>query len=66
MCQHFLLSARARTLSLVKVMRLSEEEAYETFKAIRWAANDGEAFCPRCGCTAVYEYKTRRIYKCKA
>ena len=37
MAQHFLLSAAARTLSLAKVMRLSEEEAYETFKAIRWA-----------------------------
>ncbi len=37
MAQHFLLSAQARTLSLAKVMRLSEEEAYATFKRIRWA-----------------------------
>lgn len=65
MAQHFLLSAQARTLSLVKVMRLSDDEAYETFKRIRWADNDGHAVCPRCGCTATYEYKARRIFKCK-
>jgi transposase-like protein len=46
-------------------MRLSDEEAHATFKAIRWANNAGEPFCPRCGCVAVYEYKTRRIFKCK-
>lgn len=65
MAQHFLLSAKARTLSLVKVMRLSDEEALETFKAIRWADNDGEAYCPKCGCTAVYAYASRPIFKCK-
>ncbi|MBL6928797.1 MAG: IS1595 family transposase [Rhodospirillales bacterium] len=65
MAQHFLLSAQARTLSLVKVMRMSETEAYEAFSAIRWVANDGEPFCPRCGCVAVYEYRSRRIYKCQ-
>lgn len=52
MAQHFLLSAAARTLSLVKVMRMSDTEALEVFKAIRWADNDGEAYCPKCGCHA--------------
>ncbi|MEX1306394.1 MAG: IS1595 family transposase [Rhodovibrionaceae bacterium] len=66
MAQHFLLSSKARTLSLAKVMRLSDDEAFETFKAIRWAANDGEPVCPRCGCVAVYSYKARRVYKCQA
>ncbi len=42
MAQHFLLSAQARTLSLAKVMRLSDQEAYQTFARIRWAQNDGE------------------------
>lgn len=65
MSQHFLLSAKARTLSLAKVMRLSDEEAFETFKQIRWAGNDGEPVCPRCGCVAVYQYRSRRIFKCK-
>ena len=53
MLQHFLLSAKARTLSLAKVMRLSDAEAYEAFRQIRWAENNGELFCPRCGCVAV-------------
>lgn len=64
MAQHFLLSKQARTLSLAKVMRLSDDEAYETFKAIRWSENDGEPICPRCGCVDSYEYRTRKIYKC--
>jgi len=63
--QHFLLSAKARTLSLAKVMQLSDAEAYETFKAIRWAANDGDAICPRCGSCEAYEYRARLIFKCK-
>jgi transposase-like protein len=63
--QHFLLSAKARSLSLATVARMSEEEARETFKAIRWAANNGEPFCPSCGCVAVYSYAARPIFKCK-
>jgi transposase-like protein len=47
-------------------MRLSEQEAFDTFKAIRWADNGGDPFCPRCGCVAIYQYNTRRIFKCKA
>ncbi len=64
--QHFLLSAKARTLSLVQVMRMTDQEAFETFKAIRWAETDGEPYCPRCGCVSVYSYKVRRVFKCKA
>jgi hypothetical protein len=48
MSQHFLLSAKARTLSLSKVARLSDDKAYETFRLIRWAATDGSPVCPRC------------------
>ena len=65
MAQHFLLSTKARTLSLANVLRLSDDEAWESFKAIRWAENNGEAFCPKCGCTACYFFKTRRVWKCK-
>ena len=66
MSQHFLLSAKARSLSLAKVARLSDEEAYQTFKLIRWADTEGEPVCPRCGCVAVYTYATRKLFKCKA
>ena len=47
--QHFLLSAAARTLSLSVVARMSDEEARDTFQRIRWADNDGEPYCPKCG-----------------
>jgi transposase-like protein len=62
--QHFLLSAAARTLSLKAVFTMGEDKAYETFKALRFAETDGEAFCPRCGCTETYEISTRRRFKC--
>lgn len=65
MSQHFLLSSAARTLSLAKVLRMSEQEAFETFKAIRWVEHEGKPVCPRCGCMAVYCYIARRIFKCK-
>jgi transposase-like protein len=63
--QHFLLSAAARTLSLKAIFRMSDDDAHATFTAIRFAQNGGEAFCPRCGCVAVYTYAARRIWKCK-
>jgi transposase-like protein len=66
MAQHFLLSAKARTLSLKAIFRMSDEEAHDHFTAIRFADNGGAAFCPRCECTAVYTYAARRIWKCKA
>jgi transposase-like protein len=65
MTQHFLLTAKARTLSLGGIMRMSDEEAHSRFEAIRFAANGGAAFCPRCECTAVYTYRARRVWKCK-
>jgi len=66
MAQHFLLTSAARTLSLKGIFRMSDDEAHETFTAIRFADNGGAAFCPRCECTAVYTYAARRIWKCKA
>ena len=66
MSQHFLLSAKARTLSLASVARMTDEEARETFQRIRWADNAGEPFCPRCACAALYTYKTRNLWKCKS
>lgn len=54
MAQHFLLSAAARTLSLSKIARMSEQEAETTFAGIRWAETDGKPVCPHCGCLTVY------------
>jgi transposase-like protein len=66
MAQHFLLSAAARTLSLKTVFRMSDDQAYETFCAIRWAETDGKPVCPRCGCVEAYTIATRRKFKCVA
>lgn len=63
--QHFLLSAKARTLSLSAVAWLSDGEALEVFKSIRWAANDGKPFCPKCGCLTVYARKSKPLWECK-
>lgn len=67
--QHFLLSAAARTLSLAQVLRLSDAEAEALFIRIRWAGNEGKAFCPKCGCATVYECRRpsgNLRYRCKA
>jgi ribosomal protein L37AE/L43A len=66
MSQHFLLSAAARTLSLASVARMSDEEAHAKLTAIRWSDNDGQPYCPKCGCVAVYAYATRKLWKCRA
>ena len=62
--QHFLLSTAARTLSLSAVARMSDEEARDTFRRIRWADNGGEPYCPKCGCLKVYVLATRSVWKC--
>ena len=64
--QHFLLSTAARTLSLAKVLRMSDDEAFDTFKAIRWASTEGDPFCPRCGCVKIYQLNDNRRFKCAA
>ena len=66
MAQHFLLSAAARTLSLSAVARMSDEEAHAKFATIRWADNDGQPYCPECGCLKVYAFTTRKLWKCSA
>ena len=66
MAQHFLLSPAARTLSLAKVARMSDDEARDAFRQIRWASTEGAPVCPSCGCLAINSYKCRPIFKCKA
>ena len=62
--QHYLLTAKARSLSLMEIMRLSEEEAFELFKRSRWTG--GKPVCPRCGCTEHYWIGTRKQWRCKS
>jgi transposase-like protein len=64
--QHFLLSAKARTLGLKAVFSMGEDKAYQTFRQLRWPETEGEAVCPRCGCVETYDISTRRRFKCVA
>jgi len=65
MAQHFLLSAKARTLSVRKVMELSNNEAFAVFKELRWGAGD-EVACPVCGTIGKHYFqRTRSQWRCK-
>ncbi len=66
MTQHFLLSAKARTLSLKDIYRNGEGKAYKLFCELRWPQTKGKAVCPRCEHDEVYNISTRRKFKCKA
>lgn len=62
---NFLKTAAARTLSLASVMRMTDEEAFAAFRAMRWAETDGEPVCPVCGCLEHYTTARPRTWKCK-
>ena len=57
---------RRKDLSLAKVSRMSEDEARDCFRQIRWAETEGKPVCPNCACAAVYSFRSRPIFKCKA
>jgi len=66
MAQHFLLLAQARDLSLMKLFNMSENEAFEYFKAIRWSDTEGIPVCPSCGtCHEPYFISSRKQFRCK-
>jgi transposase-like protein len=62
---NFLKTAAARTLSLASVMRMTDEEAFDAFRAMRWPETNGEPVCPVCGCLEHYTTARPRTWKCK-
>ncbi len=68
MAQHFLLSAAARSLSLGKVMRMSDRGAENVFARLRWPTTDGRPVCPECGCMTCHDCRRGEIarWRCKA
>lgn len=65
MSQHFLLSAKSRILSVLRVMQMSDAEAFEVFKSLRWGSDDKIA-CPCCGViNQHYFQRTRKTWRCK-
>src|ERR1017187_9218113 len=69
MSQHFLLSSRAKSLSLGTVLRMADAQAETTFAALRWAATDGKPVCPHCECAIVWDCRKANgapRWRCKA
>lgn len=65
MSQHFLLSAKARTLSVRKVMEMTDEQAFQVFKEVRWGS-DNAVVCPACGTISKHYFiRTRQQWRCK-
>lgn len=62
---NFLKTAAARTLSLAAVLRMTDEEAFAAFRAMRWPETNGEPVCPVCGCLEHYTTARPRTWKCK-
>ena len=62
----FLLSAKARTLSVLQVAGMSDDEAFVLFRPLRWG--DGDAVvCPHCGTVHRHYFKARRqLWRCIA
>lgn len=50
----FRASSAARTLDFGWLHSLTEEDAYDLMKAVRFSANAGNPFCPVCGCTRAH------------
>jgi transposase-like protein len=64
MSQHFLLSAKARTLSVLKVMQMSDADAFTVFKELRWGTADAVS-CPCCGAIRKHAFRSdRRQWRC--
>ena len=72
MSQHFLLTRRAKTLSLAQVFRMTDAEAETLFRNVRWPETDGAPVCPNCGGLNAYECRRAtgslrfRCRECKA
>jgi len=65
MSAHFLLSPACRPLTVAQVARMSEDQAWQAFCKIRWAATEGHPVCSRCACTTHYARPHRRKWICK-
>lgn len=64
--QRFLISPKARTLSVKKIASMSEKDRLEYFKSIRWNSNKSNPVCPTCGNTPSHYFIEGSLqYRCK-
>ncbi|PJG82397.1 IS1595 family transposase [Caviibacterium pharyngocola] len=65
MAQHFLLNSKAKTLSTLRIARLSDEEAFAFLCELRWGGQE-QVVCPKCGVQhKAYFISTRKQWRCK-
>lgn len=65
MSQHFLLSAKARTLSVRKVFSMTDDQAFTLFRELRWGTGE-ETGCPMCASVVKHYFiRNRRQWRCK-
>ena len=66
MHQHFLLTAAARTLSVREVFELSDEQAFNLLRQLRWGRGE-KVVCPECGVVECHWFlPSRRQWRCKS
>ncbi len=66
MPQHFLLSAEARSLSVREIFTLSDGQAFDLFRELRWGKGE-EIVCPACGALERHWFlPSRQQWRCKA
>lgn len=64
MAQHFLLSSQSRQLSVKKIARLSDDEAWHEMIKMRWG-DTGTQCCPSCGVIRKHFFlNTRKQWRC--
>jgi transposase-like protein len=64
MSLHFLLKAEARTLSVVQVLAMGDDDALALFRHLRWGEGE-EVVCPHCGMAHRHYFRpTRKIWRC--
>jgi len=64
MSLHFLLKAKARTLSVVQVLAMSDDDAFTLFREARWGDGE-EVVCPHCGMAHRHYFRpARKIWRC--
>lgn len=65
MASHFPLTRKARSLSSIKIARLSDDETLSMLYALRWGC-DNKQVCPKCGVKhQAYFISTRKQWRCK-
>jgi len=60
---HFLLKAEARSLSVVQVLAMGDDEALALFRQLRWGEGE-QVVCPHCGMAHRHYFRpTRKIWR---